>query len=66
MILHHVAQEKMMVKPIGNLIANLRTQDKVGFKTLAKFSGQAPLPGKEPTSPPAAGKKPAKYKKRKK
>lgn len=53
-----------MVKPIGNLIANLTPKDKISFKTKERFSGQ-PLMGAKPEVP-AGSARPAKpkYKKR--
>jgi hypothetical protein len=59
--------ETVMVKSIGNLVANLRTDDKVSYKTRAKFADRSALPGGGPTPVPVAPvKKPAKYKTRKK
>jgi hypothetical protein len=52
-----------MVKPIGNLVANLNPNDKVSFKVRSKFESKPAVKGEEAAK---AEKKPAKYKTRKK
>ncbi len=57
-----------MVKPIGNLIANLKPRDKVSAKTQARFASKsfAP-PAADEAAPEQSGSKsrPVRFKKRK-
>lgn len=53
-----------MVKPIGNLIANLTPKDKVSFKTKERFSGQPASGAKPATEPGESAKAKPKYKAR--
>ena len=63
-----------MVKPIGNLIANLKPKDKVSGKTQARFAPRSFAPPPPPAAedaaaaapePAAARSRPARFKKRK-
>ena len=56
-----------MAKPIGNLIANLTTYDKVSSKTKARYGPQSAVPpAADPAATPASGtQRSAKFKKRK-
>ena len=61
---------RIMVKPIGNLIANLKPKDKVSGKTQARFANKsfAPPPPKvgadEAQEQGSAAARPARFKKR--
>ena len=56
-----------MAKPIGNLTANMKTNDKVGYRTRARFASQSPLHHIQHASGTmGSSKKVMKYKSRKK
>ncbi len=59
-----------MVKPLGNLLANKKTNDKISGKTQARFASKALLVPSDSAGKPAAASaekttRPVRFKKRK-